>query len=1169
MLISNGSILNEKCGNIALARRNYYEDNCGVVPQQSNGSVFIDNCVALTDWTNSSAGDGVASAVVYLTEKTFKLDSGSIGSGNNAWLTQDVGTFGDRVVATIKLNSSLLGAKGDNDHMAFVLERAGVQLLAGVASDGLFIFDGVAWNEVGTDLVSQNTDQTWTFDCDFSTPASATCDVYLNGVLKVSGVDCSYTGSFTEGKITLAQFGYTLANCITYVDSIEIGDDLVTDSIDTWEDLDNGTNAESSQVVFQGDSCFKFDSGDQSGSNYAYREKVIGSFEDSVVFSVSLHHKALGAIGDDDCFIISVRRIGINFAIKFATDGLFIHDGSVYNEVGTNLVQTGVDQDWTFDCDFSTPASATCDVYLNGVLQASSVDCSLTGTFVEGYIFLRQVGYTTANRITYAKDIRIGDDFFWHITQASNGQATQDTFDGKSCFKLEGNTSGTGNGYVSCSPPLKPIGDIVVVGVELYHDLIGTTAANREFRLDIVRSDVRCTLAFCSDGLFSHTGAAWSEVSTDIVVQDVWQRWVFVIDFTTPASATVDVYLDDDLIVNEHDCSWVVAGTNNILLQQWCYGTSGYLTYVNNFIYGDSLVGMIADKETYYDDCSSLTGWTDLSAGTGSVTVTTFSGVDAFKVTNGASAGASNYGYILRDVGDFDNITTATMEVCFETLGTFANNDRFILQIIRAGVRCITSFASDGVYVYDGSAHNLVVSGLTQEALGEWTFVIDFTTPASATVDIYLDNVLLVAGADCSSTGTFTEGEIKLLHYGDTTANCITYVTDLRIGTELLGGRVAYEYLPDYTETDPNSHIAIDPYKVTVSGLPRNEDAYIYKDFGHAYFIGDLEFLLSCRMTGFSNNGENSVLSMANVVDDWQGVKEANSPQISIKMQYDTDTYKIQLVECYNGSTYSSTLDCIEDTTYYIKFVRSEQESSYGVAYCFVYIDEDMTLLSGTLEVDLHEKTDYRFLYSTQSINSGDAYSISGWSSNIELVSFDFSDGEQSWIQFTFSNQIPVNQAVSYGLTTVLQLTTTITGSDSPYVYDVTFYNGYNDVQIGSTVSGIESGNYASTAIPTTSGGEYKWYLTATSSGEEDTSDVYSFTNKFLCAGDVKVDNVLTSGIYVRLYRRSTGVLAGEEISTTSGTFQIETDYNEEHYCVALGPDEYTNALIYDRLIVT
>jgi len=106
MLKSNGSLLIEKCNNIALARHNYYKDNCGVIPQQSNGSMFIDNCVALTDWTDSSAGDGVASAVTYLTEKTFKLDSGSIGSGNDAELTQDVGTFGDRVVVTIKLNSN-------------------------------------------------------------------------------------------------------------------------------------------------------------------------------------------------------------------------------------------------------------------------------------------------------------------------------------------------------------------------------------------------------------------------------------------------------------------------------------------------------------------------------------------------------------------------------------------------------------------------------------------------------------------------------------------------------------------------------------------------------------------------------------------------------------------------------------------------------------------------------------------------------------------------------------------------------------------------------------------------------------------------------------------------------------------------------------------------------
>ena len=181
-----------------------------------------------------------------------------------------------------------------------------------------------------------------------------------------------------------------------------------------------------------------------------------------------------------------------------------------------------------------------------------------------------------------------------------------------------------------------------------------------------------------------------------------------------------------------------------------------------------------------------------------------------------------------------------------------------------------------------------------------------------------------------------------------------------------------------------------------------------------------------------------------------------------------------------------------------------------------------------------------------------------------------------SIIYFYFSNPIPENLSTHYGTTTQLYLTTTLSGIgiysgiDS---YDATFYTGDN-VQIDSTVSGIDNGSSANTSYFTISGGiSYDWYVVATASGFSDTSSTYSFTNKFLCAGTTEVNDTLTSGIPVRLYRRSTGELIGSTVSTTSGTFEVETDYNESHYCVALyastasGVDiTETNALIYDHL---
>lgn len=175
------------------------------------------------------------------------------------------------------------------------------------------------------------------------------------------------------------------------------------------------------------------------------------------------------------------------------------------------------------------------------------------------------------------------------------------------------------------------------------------------------------------------------------------------------------------------------------------------------------------------------------------------------------------------------------------------------------------------------------------------------------------------------------------------------------------------------------------------------------------------------------------------------------------------------------------------------------------------------------------------------------------------LLSFEFLG-----VAFTFSNVVPVHLSTVYGTTQQLRLTTVVSGGLDDYVYDAVFYDGNTDIQIGST-AGIASGSPASMALDTPSGIDYYWYMQASSSGVTDTSSTYSFTNRFLCAGDVYVNAGPASGIPIRLYRRSTGELIGQTTSTgVVATFEIASTYNEDHYAVALYSDDATNALIYD-----
>jgi hypothetical protein len=178
-----------------------------------------------------------------------------------------------------------------------------------------------------------------------------------------------------------------------------------------------------------------------------------------------------------------------------------------------------------------------------------------------------------------------------------------------------------------------------------------------------------------------------------------------------------------------------------------------------------------------------------------------------------------------------------------------------------------------------------------------------------------------------------------------------------------------------------------------------------------------------------------------------------------------------------------------------------------------------------------------------------------------DLITF----GEASFASFVFSNATPAAGTV-YGTTRPLYINVTVSGSEPSYVYDATFYDG-GDTQIGTTVSGATNGSQVTRTLSTPSGTSYSWYVTATASGFSDTSDTYTFDNRFLCSGYTMVNGTRTSGIPVRLYRRSDGTLiSGTTSAGVSGTFEIETLYNEDHYAVALHPNEEINALIYDHI---
>lgn len=187
--------------------------------------------------------------------------------------------------------------------------------------------------------------------------------------------------------------------------------------ITDWADLDKGTGV-SCQATAYGESCFCFDTNLSAVPNdHAHRKKDSGSANglgNRIVVSLSLYLKAIGTIANIDYFQIMLSRSDWHLRIRFASNGLFIQAFGGDNEVGVNLTQTDIWQDWTFDVDLSAGvASATCDVYLDNVLQASNVSCNTTGTYTDGESTLLLYGYTTNDRLVYLDYYKVGDGFTW------------------------------------------------------------------------------------------------------------------------------------------------------------------------------------------------------------------------------------------------------------------------------------------------------------------------------------------------------------------------------------------------------------------------------------------------------------------------------------------------------------------------------------------------------------------------------------------------------------------------------------------------------------------------------------------------------------------------------------------------------------------------------------
>ena len=215
----------------ALAQAAYVSSSFG---NQSNGDIDDEDMADISDWTEVKAGTGASSQATFDSESCMKLETGAAGGGTYVQRRQDIGSYTDPTIVSFRLYLDNVGEYSNSDSFYASFDGGGGQYrcICQFGTDGLFIYDGASYNEVGTNIVVQDAWQEWTFDID---ETNGTVDVYLDGDLVQANVDCSLGGN-TDGRTIFEIDGTTAANMVAYVDWFKAGSAITTQKIRSYSE---------------------------------------------------------------------------------------------------------------------------------------------------------------------------------------------------------------------------------------------------------------------------------------------------------------------------------------------------------------------------------------------------------------------------------------------------------------------------------------------------------------------------------------------------------------------------------------------------------------------------------------------------------------------------------------------------------------------------------------------------------------------------------------------------------------------------------------------------------------------------------------------------------------------------------------------------------------------
>jgi hypothetical protein len=210
------------------------------------------------------------------------------------------------------------------------------------------------------------------------------------------------------------------------------------------------------------------------------------------------------------------------------------------------------------------------------------------------------------------------------------------------------------------------------------------------------------------------------------------------------------------------------------------------------------------------------------------------------------------------------------------------------------------------------------------------------------------------------------------------------------VNVPLSSADIDFEDFLAYAEVDPNGHITASTASINFDGLTRNEEAYVYRDFGAGYFNGDFHHELTIRIDLSPGSDFNSVAyvwGLGNAIGSFVGANHNEWLAVQIFNGTGSSTaFQIGIQELSGGTmTAQQNLPGVPQGTYYLSIYRDESEGAHGTLHLDIYTDEARTNLYNSLSIALTANTDFRYLYVLNSNNTGYTYQISGYVEHLKL----------------------------------------------------------------------------------------------------------------------------------------------------------------------------------------